>query len=87
MTLSEMLHSHDWYYEMSDDHRYWTNGGHEEAEIFDEMAKHVDKSFEERKALVAHPDRDWHKCLTGDCKNFYRYVFRRLFSEEELELL
>lgn len=31
--FTQMLKNHDWYYMYSDDHRYWTKGRQERAEI------------------------------------------------------
>ncbi len=35
--LIKMLEKHDWYFEMSDDHRYWVNGKRQLAEINEAM--------------------------------------------------
>ena len=37
LKLEEQLKSHDWFYEYSDDHRYWSAGLKEKLEIADTM--------------------------------------------------
>jgi len=37
--LEELLKNHDWYYNMSDDHRYYTRGRQESKEIQQTMEK------------------------------------------------
>jgi len=37
LKLEEQLKSHDWFYEYSDDHRYWAAGLKEKIEIADTM--------------------------------------------------
>ena len=58
--LIEMLRNHDWYFEYSDDHKVWQNGGMERAEINAEAERLgrtelVEQAFEEYKA----GDLDW----------------------------
>lgn len=88
MTLVEMLDSHDWYFEMADDHRYWKAGQNEEIDILGEMKKYRDLPFEERKAMVKSEKNDWYKCINSEsCGGFYRGVFLKFFTPEEIEQL
>ncbi len=36
-TLEKLLKTHDWYYQYSDDHRYWKKGNEESNEIRRQM--------------------------------------------------
>jgi len=42
--LEELLKNHDWYYNMSDDHRYYTRGRQESEEIQQTMEKLINNN-------------------------------------------
>ncbi len=42
--LEELLKNHDWYYNMSDDHRYYTIGRQESEEIQQTMEKLINNN-------------------------------------------
>ncbi len=42
--LEELLKNHDWYYNMSDDHRYYTAGRRESEEIQQTMEKLINNN-------------------------------------------
>lgn len=48
----EMLKNHDWYYQFSDDHRYWTRGTKEAEEI----QKAIDKQPEFHEVYLKYLD-------------------------------
>lgn len=55
--LSEWLNNHDWYYQMSDDHRYW-KGGEEAWKKIKQLAKKIGRDGE--RLMQAHYDYHYH---------------------------
>ena len=62
--LESMLNSHDWYYDMSDDHRYYVRGRAQRNEIEQAIATLTVQGFREEACALyneAKPDEFFEK--------------------------
>lgn len=63
--LEQRLKSHDWWYQYSDDHRYWVRGGQEWKEIRELVAQINDAGLEKEAETI------WKKTAPDDFKTWY----------------
>jgi hypothetical protein len=63
--LEQRLKSHDWWYEFSDDHRYWKRGGQEMDAIRKLVAKINDAGLQKQGEAI------WKKTAPADFKTWY----------------
>lgn len=82
--VSKMLKAHDWYYEMSDDHRVWREGCAAEGKLREAVRAIKDLPWAERKQIAKDGGNAYKYINDPEVGGFYKPIFKEFMSEEEM---